>query len=278
MPIAVEAKARLKKRGRKFKFAVIQKPKEEFPKHLLGETVEEAESLFKEYSKTLNDLARSYARMSGLERTDLFGETIMGLARAKRDFDPTRSDDFKTFAIFKIKDALNKYVRGFSAPVRVPAYIKKVNRWIDNLEALLKCAMVEPEDIEAILAGEKAVMLSDDPLQKDCDKLSTMISDEAARLKVTRKELIKRARILPHTYSEMHIEEQADEPEFDDKLLVDKLKSHMTDTELTISNMIMDGKTYKEIAAAFGHKPPWVRQQLDKMRDRFLKMLGGKRP
>lgn len=273
MAIAVVAK--VKKSGKKFKYAIIQKPREEFPKHLLGETVEEAEALFKEHSKTLNYLARSYSAGSGLERTDLFGEAIMGLAKANRDFDPERSKNFNTFVIYKVKDALNSYVRGFAAPVRVPAYIKKVNRWIDNLEAILKCAMLDPDEVEAVLVGDRTALLPA-LLHNDHLRLSKMIADEAERLNISQSDLIRRARVTPHGCGEITecYYDEGDEEQLYAKIVVKELKSHMTDTEVTIADMIMEGRTYKEIAAVFNHKAPWVSYQLKKMR----KKLGGTRP
>lgn len=259
---------------KRFKYAIIQKQKEKFPKHLLGDTVEEAEALFKKYSKTLNILARSYSTGSGIERTDLFGEAIMGLAKAKRDFDPERSKNFKTFAIYKIKDVLNAYIRGFSGPVRVPAYISKVNKWVSNLEAILKCAMLDTNEIEAVLVGDEKVILPE-LLHNDYLKLSKMIADEARRLNTSQNDLVNRARTVPYGCANVvdHISYD-DDCDLHTKIVVEELKKHMTSTEITISNMIMEGRTYREIAAVFGHTKPWVSQQLAKMK----KKLGGSRP
>ena len=49
-------------------------------------------------------------------------------------------------------------------------------------------------------------------------------------------------------------------------LFVDSIKKHMTPTQLTIAEYIMDGKTYKEIGSKFGHSDVWVRQELDKLK------------
>ena len=278
MPIAVVTKASVVRSGKKFKYLVLQKPKEEFPKHLLGDTVEEAETLFKEYSKMLNNFARAYSVNTGLERTDLFGEAIMGLARAKRDFNPERSENFKIFAIYKVKDALNKHVRSFSAPVKIPAYIKRVNRWVDNLEAILKCAMLDPDEVEAVLVGDKAAFLPA-LLNDDYLKLANMIGDEAERLKMSQKDLVKRARIIPYSYGEgADRVDEVYEDQIHAKIVVDELKRHMNKKELTISNMIMEGRTYREIADVFGYQPSWVSYQLKKMKEKLLKKLGGTRP
>ena len=284
MPIAivpVKLKGRKKYSG-EFKYTVIQKGAvpgyEEFPKHLLAETVEEAEAVFKGFSKTLNDLARSYASKSGLDRADLFGEGILGLARARRDFNPKRSSNFKTFAIYKIKDCLNAYVRSFSGPVAVPAYVRKVNRWINLLEETLRAAALCNSDIEAVLNGEKDALFPNDlhifpdDLQEQYLRLERLISGEAKRLKMPRKALIKRARVIPRgDNSDVDSYSGNTEDQLDAKIVVEELKEHMTEIEISIANMIMEGRKYEEIAGVFGHKPPWVSQQLVKMRKRLKK-------
>jgi RNA polymerase sigma factor (sigma-70 family) len=267
----------LKLKGRKsppgrFKYVIIQKDlapvHERFPKHLLADTAEEAEAVFKMFSKVVNDLARSYAAGSGLNRADLFGEAVIGLARAKRDFDPRRSKNFKTFAIYKMKDTLNDYVRSFSSPVPVPAYLKRVSRWVGILEEVLRSAMLPEVDVEAILNGRRQAFLPGE-LHDHYLELSEYLAKEAKRLNVTQEELVKRARAIPKEFVSEPDGLAASDDELYTRIMVEELKRHMTETELRISEMIMAGKTYKEIADVFGRTAPWVRQQLDKIKDRL---------
>ena len=275
MPIDV-VPVKLNGRGRgpgKFKYLIIQKDfapvYESFPKHLLADTLEDATAVFQKFSKTINDLARSYAAMSGLSRADLFGEAVIGLARARRDFDPKRSKNFKTFAIFKMKDTLNNYVRNFSNLITVPAYLKRINKWVNMLEDVLKAATLPTEEIEEILNGEKHVSLVGE-LHSRYLELSTYLSKEAARLNTTQSDLVKRARILPQESSgDVEMLPEDEEEKIQTRIMVEKLRGHLNKTELRIADMIMEGKTYEEIGREFGHTRPWVSQQLVKIKERL---------
>lgn len=273
MPIDVlSVKLKVKgKSGKKFKFLVVKKGipvYDGFPKHLLGDTVEEAEIFFKKFSKTVNDLARSYATKTGLERSDLFGEAILGLAKARRDFDPKRGD-FKTYAIFHMKNSIQKYIRTAAMPVIVPAYIVKVNRWINELESLIP--HLNKDEKEEVLYGKMYMLLADDRLQERFERLNQMLADETKRLGLSRQNLIERARVLPCTPCGNYLIEKEDDQEqrILAKIVLDKLKNHMTETELTITNMLMEGKTYEEIGNSFSRSRAWVCLQLKEMRNRL---------
>ncbi|RLI66038.1 MAG: hypothetical protein DRO67_01790, partial [Candidatus Asgardarchaeum californiense] len=57
--------------------------------------------------------------------------------------------------------------------------------------------------------------------------------------------------------------------------LVSKLKDYMNETELSIAEGIMTNKTYKEIGNAQipSKSASWVKQQLDKMKNKFKHKL-----
>ena len=260
-----------------FKYDVVRKSTvhtyEEFPKHFLGDTIEEAESLYKEFAKDLNKLSFSYAIGSGLDKADLFGEALIGLARAKRDFDAKRGGKFRTFAIYKIKDALEEHVRKFSAPVILPAYIRRAQKIIYKLTGLLHSGGVEQEKIEMFLKGH----IVDTPREtiRRSAELLTFLKNEAERAKISLAEIVERAKTVPH------VSPNVDEIESDDrreekmyaKLLVDDLKSHMSEKELKIAELIMKGKTFEEIGKEFDRSDAWVAQQLEKMRERLKKKI-----
>lgn len=244
---------------------------EKFLKHMLGNTVEEAEETFKEFSKVLNDLARSYSMKSGLERADLFGEGIVGLARAKRDFDPERSKNFKTFAIYKIKDAMHNHIRSSSRPTSIPAYIWRLNRWISEARVLLEGAGMTPSMADSVLCGQS--MFAENVGER-CEELLRFINDEAERQGVNQEKLVRRAESLP---SKEGVEETSDNSgiqELEDKIAVEDLRKRMNKTESLIADGIMEGKTHKEIAESLGYTTPWVTQQLKKMRKKLEKVGG----
>ena len=115
----------------------VKKKEEVFLDYYLGDTPEEAEDLFKSFSRLLNIISKAYSVWTGMDKEDLFGTALVGLARAKRDFDPKRSDNFKTFAIYKIKNALNSYYRENKTIVNIPSYVKTANGYINGIKFIL---------------------------------------------------------------------------------------------------------------------------------------------
>ena len=266
MPISVIPVATRKKAG-KFRYEIVKKSAaqyyEAFPKHLLGDTVAEAESLFKEFSKTLNSIAHSYAAKSGLDRADIFGEGILGLARAKRDFDPRRSNNFKTFAIYKIKDSIHDHIRSLSGPVSVPAYVSKVSRWLNELESS------SPETTLDLLSGRA------EALTKRAVELIRLLSAEAKRLGLSYEELVERARLIPYEDRSVDVDSQGvdNETRLYARITLSELDKLMTEDERQIVIGLSKGKTLRKIGAEMGVTGVRICQKLQKMRARLKKKV-----
>lgn len=228
-----------------FKYEIIRKThielREKFPKHFLGDTIEEAEDTHRQFSGLLNTIAYNYSMGTGIEKYDIFGEALTGLARAKKDFDPNRSDNFRNYAIYRIRDAINTYVRGFGTVVRVPAYLKAAHRHLGQL-------------------------------QEGCPKAAELLRKAAKRAGISTDTLIRRAELIPLDveYEDQHTDEEAEQQLYT-ALVVERLKKHMKDDELYICDMIMAGNTYEEIAETFGKTPPWVVYKLRRLRERLEK-------
>ena len=129
--------------------------KEIFLDYFLGSTPEEAEEVFYEFSDTLNTITKSYHNWSRLDKGDLFGTALVGLARAKRDFDPLRSDNFKAFVILKVKNALNEYYRRNKTAVSIPSYVRIANSYINNIKFVLESCGIGPKDTQNVLKNGK---------------------------------------------------------------------------------------------------------------------------
>ena len=111
-----------------------------FPQHFLASNAEDAENLYKEYTHYLKMFASKYALYTGLDEDDLFQEAVIGLARASRDFEAERSDEFRTFAIYKIKDALREFVSSQSSDISIPQYIQDAAKLIIKLRKVIESA------------------------------------------------------------------------------------------------------------------------------------------
>lgn len=215
------------KKRTEYKFDIVKQEivetQEDMLPYLLGDTPGEAEEIYQQFEKKLNGFAKAYAAVSKLEKHDLFSEALIGLGRAVRDFDNNRSDNFNTYAIYRIKEALDEYTRGMSVVVSIPAYIKKANTLIKRIE--------------------------DKTLSKDkCKEASKLLKKAAKRAEITTAELIKRARVLPSNvrFDEDHI--NMEEHKIANVLAIKKLFEKMTMREKQIAERIMDGYTQAMIA------------------------------
>jgi RNA polymerase sigma factor (sigma-70 family) len=258
----------------------VKKKEEVFLDFYLGDTPEEAEATFRNFSKLLNIMSNGYSMWSGIDKEDLFGTALVGLARAKRDFNPVRSDNFKTFAIYKIKNALNDYYRENKTIVSIPSYVKTAHGYINNIKFLLgKYYLTNPIDIVHAGEIEDKNITSNDIIE--CNKFFKKLKRLSKNVNIPYQKIIDRSEYIPTAIS-FEDEETSQEEVFnrerqliDAALLVDKLKDDMTEIELSIAEGIMSGKTYKEIGNTQQpqRSAPWVKQRLDKMRSRFRDKL-----
>ncbi len=272
----------------KFRYDIIKESQieayEEFPKHFLADTLEEAEGLYKEYHKLLNIISYNYSSASKIDKGDLFGEALVGLARAKRDYEEDRGAKFKTFALYKIKTALNEYVRKNSMSITVPAYIRNANRHLEALKSIFNFCNIDENILHESFEGDKFKffysIVNEGGFGKLGEKAKNLfgnITKAASRANISAKELVKRAEFVP---TDVEYDDYLNSSDIikteEDRLLmalfVENIKPYMTATQLTIAEYIMDGeKTYKEIGKEFGHSDAWVRQELDKLRNTLKK-------
>lgn len=257
----------------------FKKEEEEFLDFYLGETQEEAEETYHNFSKLLNIVSYSYSMNTGIEQSELFGAALEGLARAKRDWDHTRGNcTFKSYAMLRIKTAMHECCRKNKSIVSIPEYIRVANIYIRNIKTILEGYNEPPESIERIIRHRDARgvvrihKVDKARLEAELDKLGRL----ASNCGVPYLNLIKRAEFVPTdayfddtmTQEEMY---EAERRRMAAALMVSKLQDKMTPTELHIANGIMAGKSYGEIGRTHDPKRSiaWVQQQIEKMREKF---------
>jgi RNA polymerase sigma factor (sigma-70 family) len=266
------------------KFDVVRKlvveTKNNLPEYFFSDSAVEAEKLYKEFNSTLNGFAYSYSVATGLDKSDLFCEALIELAEAKKDFDPSRSDNFKSYAIFRIKDALNVYVRKNATSVAVPNYIKKANSNITTIkDTLIKYDMfnygdsitshtLESVDMEKLQGSDKEIL----------KRAIKSLTNAAQRTNMLLEKLVQRAEHIPmnEEYVEESIESSQsirDLEKFNASLIVHDLKKKMTLTELDIAEGIMEGKTLKQIGDDNNRTAAWVSRKLKGLRNKLAKEL-----
>lgn len=254
-----------------FKFDIIKqtivRQPEMMPKHFLADTPEEAEVLYKQYSNLLNALAYNYAISTGLQKVDLFGEALIGLGRAYRDWDNNRSDNFKTYAIYRIKDALNEFTRSNMTSVTVPSYIKKSHTHVVKLKSIFSEYDLSTDTV--LLCGkiDKRIEGSD---KKKCIYLVDKLNKAATRAKVNYRKFVERVEYIPEDSVFDDSILYNDEKSLETTLMIKNLQTHMDPIELALCQDIMSGFSYEEIGNKFNKNSVWVRRKLDKLRDKII--------
>jgi len=168
-----------------------------FPKNFLADTKEEADKLYSKYLPTLKFLADKYSRLTGLGSEDFVQEGVIGLARASRDFVSKRSNDFNTFAIYKIKDSMREFVSSQAATIKIPQYIKdaiglsgKLKRLISTVESIEHASLSDIWDISKKYEKSGEIV-------KDVTDIRKSISNLAERSCTTVNDLLERSELSP---------------------------------------------------------------------------------
>jgi len=240
----------------------VRKPERNLPPYFLGYTKEEAEKTFKDFSNLLNRISYSFSVYTGLDQSDLFGEALNGLAVAKRDCSPGLKHSFKAYATVIIIDFLNEYARKYRATVVTPSYVRKANKYINELKHCLSST------------GFESQVHDTSNIPEECIEFFDKLLRASKRASITVEELVKRAEYLPTNtqYTENEVED-SNEEEVSAALLVEKIKEYMTDEELIIADGIMQGKTLGEIGEDLNISGSAVHQRLTKFKKRIMEKL-----
>ncbi len=251
----------------------VVRQRERMPEYFLADTAEDAQALHDEFSSLLNKLAYNYSVATGLPKADLFGEALIGLGRANRDWDPKRSDKFRTYAIYRIKEALREYCIENAGSIRVPLYIRQANKHFVELQAI--CASYEIP-VETLVIDQEIPLVFEPHDAVRSAELVTMLINAANRAKVSLENFLDRIQAMPEDElfdNQLPPEvEELQTRQLEAALVVDKLKQFMDREEQIICAGIMEDKSYDEIAAEFGKSKSWVAKKVKEFRQRMLEM------
>ena len=252
----------------------IVKRAEDMPACYLADTLKEAEYIYSQFEHTLNELARSYSINTGLNKADLFSEGLIGLGRAYRDWDPDRSDNFKTYAIYRIKDSLGEFVRNNSSTVSVPSYIKKAYANLREIKSICEAAEI---DYDAVAEKQELPDGLDVADAVRCAELISNLINAANRAKIKYCNFLDRLTLIPEDVE--YIEQAPPEVHqrkiemLEAAVVVEKLKEYMDKEELAICDGIMLDKSYAQIGKELGRSKSWVSGKLKKLKERILIMV-----
>lgn len=97
---------------------------------------QDVEEHYDEYRRLIQKMAHKYVR-NRVEYDDLVQEALVGLVLACRDFDPERSSDFHTYAIYRMKGKMYEYCIGNENPIYVPTHVAKAASYVKQMQRLL---------------------------------------------------------------------------------------------------------------------------------------------
>lgn len=262
-----------------FKYDIVTKSVvdklEDMPKCFLAETQEEAESIYKRFEKTLNGFAYSYSISTGIDRAELFREALIGLARGYRDWDVSRSSDFGMYSTFRIREALDEFVRQNASAVSTPSYVKKAHSNLKRLRAISEQYELDWKKVALCEQELGALFVSD---QVRIEKCVENLKNAADRAKVEYVRFIDRIELLPEIveYSEAVLynsENDRRQELMDAALIVAKLKDYMDEDELVVCNGIMNDKSLDVIGKEVGKSKAWVSEKLKALREKLFSLL-----
>ncbi|MEA3296155.1 MAG: sigma-70 family RNA polymerase sigma factor [Patescibacteria group bacterium] len=266
----------------KFKYDIIHNTSidtyEKLPKYFLADDPIEAEKLYAKFSNLLNNISYIYFVLSGIPKSDLFGEALLGLARANRDWNIKYNSNFKTYVVFRVKDTLNEYIRRNAQIVIIPSYVKKGSILLNKIKILLKKFEVSSDDIYKVITTNNVKNINIPNKQKIiCKEMLKKLKAATIRAKVDYEKFIKRIECLPIDFiidnqTESNFQNVENE-KLNAAILVKNLKRYMNKNEIIICDYIMFGLTYKEIGTKFCKSDAWVAKQIKNLRKKLLTKL-----
>lgn len=263
----------------------IKAKEKPFLPHFLGNTPEESDTLYKTFQTDLTMLSRKASILSGLDKEDLFQESVIGLARAARDFDEGRSEDFRIFAIYKIKDAIRDYIASQQKDIRVPQYISDAISLMRQLAQALKKGISLPDylslsEIWRISTGFR----SEPSLEEDVERLRTSLKNLAVRTHTSVPELLERVEFMPTISIDITETVDADmvtDPETEvvsvmsNKVAIENLKRFLSKEDFKLLYMrFAEGYTYKELESEFGITEESLNVKVKKLISELAKRKG----
>jgi len=269
-----------------FKFEIIKtipiKQGMNLPRFILANSQKQAEEIYKNFAGVLNRMSYRYSQITGIEKSDLFGEAILGLAIAYQNWGQIHNalpkkifKGFKTYAIYSIKDALNEYIRLNSSSVKIPSYLMKAINNFRRLKNILENINIEYNIIEQIIDQGNIEDIKLLLTKNDVDravKLLKNLTSAAERASITLKELYNRCDLISfHNIEINNIDNiKSDENNINTTIIINELKSRMNKDELTISNYIMEGHSIPEIGRLMNKEQHWIRYKLKKFKRRII--------
>lgn len=246
---------------------------EKFGAHFIADTKEEAEKLLKQFDTDLTMQAHKFSMVTGVDRNDLRQEGVIGLARAKREFEESRSSNFRIFAIYKIKDAMREFVTGQAGNIKVPQYLRDAQRLAIIMRGIMEevgeAVFIPAADLWQRLISFKPSNELEEGLKKDMDSIINSIRNLANRSHTSVPQILERAEMMPSSPLNVSVDLAVFDifdigyPSEEDKMVeriyardkVAEIRNTLTDKEFELlCDRFVEGKTLKALEPELGIK------------------------
>ena len=239
----------------------------DFPTYFLGSTAEEAQETFNNFKLYINNVATVYASVSTVAKDDLFSECVLALAKAKKDFDPSRSSDFRPYAKYLIVDAIHECIRRNRAVIEVPSYISKANITINRLKGLLNN---HNSWYDTVFNNVEVIS---EKIREKVEYHKDILIKAATRAKITPEQLIDRAEYLPIMSLETGTIIESEQESILAKIIVSEIIPLLTDTEKSVASLLMRDFNNAEIARELNRSDTFVANKINSIRVKILRMM-----
>jgi DNA-directed RNA polymerase specialized sigma subunit len=278
---------------------------EQFLGCFLGENEEEATKLYKDYKKLISQLAFQFSKRSGVDAQDLFQEGLIGLARARRDYNPKRMvctncnkveqkcgcdkpnlvnrvGRFHNFAVALIRNALREAVYANETPVPVPSYLKESNYYYAKILDILSTLDI-PQEAKERYVEEEAVRADDIGIEKPqstiLDGFKSQIVNRVRWKKMKYNEVLEKAIAIPRrSFIDVHRSdfdgalEEMDDEMLDKITALERVRELVGDeTYEILFQYFVDGETIDSISDRVGKTSGRISQIITAARESLQK-------
>ena len=236
----------------------VEKKLEETKKSLPERAKKDLEENIKNYKRLIMKMARKYVR-NRVEYDDLIQEAMIGLILADRDFDETRSNNFHTYAIYRMKGKMYEYCILNENPIYVPTHVAKAASYIKQMQKLLDkqpTITADSPSIEDIIAVERHE--AEKELGNSAEEKLKELKRKLGRIAYNSKMTYERLAGLALTSISLIVSDEVlnkfpEESEIIDELvsnreLSQQLKESLGEKRFMVLSMRSMDWTYKEIA------------------------------
>ena len=263
---------------------------EVFSKHFLADTKEQAEQLLKKYEKDISFLSNKLSAITGVDKEDLRQEGLIGLARAYRDFERERSEKFRIYAIYKIKDALREYITTQGSNIKIPQYVKNAANLTESLQKVLE-KMDGLRRLTFVDIWTASEYYKDNPpknkesLMEDVIRIQQSIQNLADRSHTSVIQLLERAELSPVSFPEIiytNLDTIAatattDDSAFSNIVFVKEIKESLSEEDYDLLyRHYVGGETERELSGPFGVEASTLHIRIQNLKDSLVRKYGAR--